>query len=129
MSNDADLDASILVVEDDRLLRSLAVDMLHDDGYAASGVESAAEALTFLQTAGAVDLLVTDINMPGMSGLELIELASLRRPTLNYLIISGREQIAASQLPKRASFLQKPFSAQAFLARVRWLIDPQAERP
>jgi len=112
----------ILVVEDDRLLRCLAVEILQDEGYAAVGFEGAAEALSHLRTPPYAAMLVTDVNMPGMDGLELAWLAITRIPALKVLLISGRQLIDAGQLPPSAEFLQKPFSAQVFLAHVRRLM-------
>lgn len=119
LSTDRSPAPAILVVEDDRLFRSLAVETLHSEGYAASGVGSAAEALIRLAEVPDVALLVTDINMPGMSGLELVRLVKASSPAMRVLVISGRERVDEDTLPTLAEFMQKPFSAQHFVARVR----------
>lgn len=111
----------VLVVEDDRLLRHLAVETLCDDGFAAIGVENAAEALERLASASDVALLITDINMPGMSGLELARVAQQKFPQVQLLLISGRMPPDPGLLPQPFSFLQKPFSARSLLAQVRHL--------
>lgn len=111
----------VLIVEDDRLLRHLAVEMLCDEGFAAIGVESGSEALERLASSSDIALLVTDINMPGMSGLELARLAQQRFPRVRLLLISGRMPPDPGLLPQPFTFLQKPFSARNFLAQVRCL--------
>jgi CheY-like chemotaxis protein len=90
---------------------------------AASGPEA-------IQTAtdheGVIGLLLTDVIMPGMSGLELAESLSLRRPEIRTLLISGQTGEAAlstSRLPHGFEFLQKPFSLPDLLGRVKSLLD------
>ena len=61
--------------------------------------------------------------MPGMSGLELVRLVRANRPAMRILIISGRERIDESALPTLAEFLQKPFSAQHFVTRIRDMLE------
>lgn len=115
--------AKVLVVEDDRLLRLMAVETLLDDGFTAIGVERAAEALDQLEASSDIALLVTDINMPGMSGLDLARLVRRRYPEVRLLLISGREQLDPEFSPQPFEFLQKPFSARSFLARIQCLLD------
>lgn len=121
VASNADL-AKVLVVEDDRLLRTLAVEMLLDDGFTAIGVEGAAEALNQLESSPDIAVLVTDINMPGMSGLDLACLVRRRYPQVRVLLISGRDYLNPEFSPQRFEFLQKPFSAQNFLTRIQCLL-------
>ena len=113
----------ILVVEDDGLLRRMAVEMLTDEGFATEGVGSAAEALGYLQATSGVKLLVTDINMPGMNGLDLAHRVRDQFADVRLLIVSGGVPLASGDLPAAAEFLQKPFTVPHFLARVRDLIS------
>jgi len=114
--------STILIVEDDRLLRRLTVETLDSERYLAIGVESAAEALACLAAPHEVALLITDINMAGMSGLDLVALVKEREPAMKILIMSGRERVADLALPPRTHFLQKPFSARQLVERVRILL-------
>ena len=124
MTVDTGKDQTILVVEDDRLLRQVAVETLTEEGYSAVGTDNADAALETLQALPTVSLLITDVNMPGMSGLELVWLVHERYPMLQLLVISGRERIDTKSLPVNASFLGKPFTARMFLDEVKRLLDP-----
>lgn len=115
--------STILVAEDDRLLRSLALEVLREEGYQAVGADSGAEALASLLESPDFELLISDINMPGMNGLELARLAKARIPALKILIISGRERVEAASLPQPMAFLPKPFSASRLLVIVRHLLS------
>ena len=110
------------MVEDDRLLRTLAIETLLDDGIAAIGVEQASEALVYLVSLPDIELLVTDINMPGMNGLDLAALVRQRFPHVRILAVSGREQLNDQTALQPLEFLQKPFSASNFLTRIRGLL-------
>ena len=114
----------VLLVEDDRLLRQLAVETLLDEGIEAVGLERAADALRYLQEALGIELLITDINMPGMNGLELAALVHRAFPHIRLLVISGRDRPAADPAAPPWQFLPKPFSATGFLTRVRELLGP-----
>jgi len=99
------------------------VEMLQEDGLAAMGVEGGADALEMLRTSPGVELLVTDINMPGISGLELAGLVRDEFPAISLLVISGREHLRPDRLSASAVYLQKPFSARAFLTCVRSILN------
>jgi CheY-like chemotaxis protein len=114
---------TILLAEDDRLLRRIAAELLHDEGYRAVCVEDAAEALGHLEAHDGVALLVTDVNMPGMNGLELAHVVRARFPAVRILVVSGRERIAPDALPPSAHFLQKPFSARNLLFTISRLLE------
>lgn len=73
-----------------------------------------------------IDLLLTDVMMPGMNGLQLAELLLARRPSLRVLFMSGdAEDVLASDvgLVPGASFLGKPFKSKALVAKVREVLD------
>ena len=112
----------ILLVDDDETVRETSADMLQELGYEVWQADSAQSALTMLEQQG-FDVMVTDIRMPGMSGLELSELAVGRHSDLKIILMSGYYQ--PQVLHRR--FLQKPFCTldldQAILAEL------QAERP
>ena len=118
---------SVLVVEDADAVRVLTGRILYAAGYQVIPVESGAVALERLD---ACDVLVTDVVMPGMSGVELAVAARERRPDLPVVFVSGYTgdaKIAASDDPATA-FLAKPFDGDALLRAVRGTLDSARTR-
>jgi PAS domain S-box-containing protein len=114
---------TVLVVEDDLSLRALAVTILQDAGYRVMEAENAQIALEILQDLlSEIDLLLTDVIMPGKSGVELLEEAKLIRPNLRALFVSGYTgdlfALRGGVLADHA-FLEKPFTRNSLLKRVR----------
>ena len=119
---------TILVVEDERLVRSLARTILERQGYQVVACASGAEALGALADRGSapVDLLLTDLVMPGMSGRELAERVVAERPSVRVLFTSGYSEDAElhqSVADQEAHFLAKPYSVQQLSSRVREVLD------
>src|ERR1700712_751064 len=82
---------NIRIVEDEMLLRMRAVDMVEDAGYAAVEAVNADEALAILESRGDIELLFTDIQMPGsMDGLKLAHAVHERWPAIKIILVSGR---------------------------------------
>jgi CheY-like chemotaxis protein len=117
----------VLVVEDEDLIRSLAEQILADRGYRVVSAGNAAEALEVVARLDReIDLLLTDIVMPGLSGLDLAQRLQRRAPGLRVLFMSGYSDsplLRAGLAREGAAFLQKPFSADALERRVRDLLD------
>ncbi|BCH28796.1 response regulator [Mesorhizobium sp. L-8-10] len=107
----------VAVVDDDpRLLESLA-ELLESAGYMARSFSSAGSLLS--SGLSGVDVLITDIGMPGMNGLELRDVVKKARPELPVFLITGRHEIADQHRAQGISgFFRKPFDAQALLAAV-----------
>lgn len=105
----------ILLVDDDDSVRETAADMLEDLGYRVRQASGGIEALAVLNANRDVDLMVTDIRMPGMSGLELSDLASVRFSDLKIILISGYFQ----SKPPHHRFLQKPFRTRDLDAAIQ----------
>jgi CheY-like chemotaxis protein len=97
----------VLLVDDEELVRATTSDMLTELGYAVVQAGSAEDALRLLDSSPAVDLLVTDHLMPGMTGTELAQVVRSRRPEMPVLLVSGYAESAgiAADLPR----LTKPF--------------------
>ncbi|KWV57120.1 hybrid sensor histidine kinase/response regulator [Rhizobium altiplani] len=115
----------ILVVEDDERVRRVVVARLTKAGYSVLESEDAASALELLSTSEPIDLLFTDIVMPGgMTGDELARRAVLLRPGLKVLFTSGYAEpgIANKSLPT-ANWLKKPYTAHELSIRLRQLLD------
>jgi signal transduction histidine kinase/ActR/RegA family two-component response regulator len=127
--------AAVLVAEDDVLVRRLVCTVLRQAGYEVHEATEGAEALAFLDRPGApaLDLLVTDLVMPGMDGHELAVRARERRPGLGILFITGyatdedlRDRVGTSG----EACLQKPFDGAVLLAAVQPLVEAtRARRP
>lgn len=107
----------VAIVDDDpRLLESLE-DLLESAGYAACGFSSAGSLL--VNGLSGLDVLITDIGMPGMDGFELRDLVKRARPDLPVFLITGRHEIADQGRAQGISgFFRKPFDAQVLLAAV-----------
>ena len=99
----------VLVVEDEPLVRMLAVDILEDEGFEVVEASTAPAALALLEKQANVTALFTDIDMPGgMNGLELAKVVHERWPDVVIVVTSGVFRSAASTLPDDGVFLQKP---------------------
>jgi CheY-like chemotaxis protein len=121
---------TILLVEDESAVRDLTRRCLEASGYRVLQAGSAEEALDAVSRhAGSLDLLLTDVIMPGASGPELSRRLLSDRPELRILYVSGyTDETIASQrlLADGASFLQKPFTPEALARKVRDVLDRQA---
>ena len=110
----------ILVVEDEPLIRSLAVELLSDTGYCLLEASSADEALDILaRQAADICLLFTDVNMAGsIDGLALAKIVAASWPWIGILITSGRDQPPRQELPPRTHFAAKPWRQATLLKQV-----------
>ena len=107
----------VAIVDDDpRLLESLE-ELLESAGYVARGFRSAASLL--IGGLSGLDLLITDIGMPGLDGFELRDLIKKTRPELPVFLITGRHEIADQDRAQGISgFFRKPFDPKVLLAAV-----------
>jgi CheY-like chemotaxis protein len=114
---------TVLVVEDEESVRSLACRVLRAKGYRVIEAGSADVALALLRTdAGPIDLLLTDVVMPGISGPALAQRLVRRYPRLRVLYMSGYAEEAIERrgtLPAGGELLEKPFTADQLARRVR----------
>ncbi len=113
----SDVKSVVAVVDDDpRVLESLE-ELLESAGYVARSFSSAGALLS--SGMSGVDLLITDIGMPGMSGFELRDKLKVTRPELPVFLISGRHEIVDQQRAQEAGGLfHKPFDGQVLLAAI-----------
>jgi PAS domain S-box-containing protein len=123
---------TILLVEDESRLRELLMHVLHDRGYKVLSAGDGAEALLIAgRHAAPIDLLVTDVVMPGMRGQVLAEKLTGQRPDLAVLYMSGYTDNALAhngEMLQGAAFLQKPFTPDRVLRAVRRVLDENRER-
>jgi two-component system cell cycle sensor histidine kinase/response regulator CckA len=122
----------VLVVEDEESVRTMLARTLEAEGYQVREASHGQEALDLLQgEPGAVDLIITDLAMPLLSGRELAERVALSRPDLPVLFISGYtddEMIRRGLIEPNKPFISKPFTPDTLAARVRALLDQAATR-
>ncbi len=118
---------TILLVEDEELVRDVAIRILTEHGYEVLVASSGGAALALIDShPGTIDLLLTDVVMPGLTGRELAELVSEARADIRVLYMSGYpETVIASQgvLDQGISFLSKPFKAADLIDHVRAVLD------
>ncbi len=121
---------TVMVVEDEPVVRRLTRTTLEESGYKVMEASDGAEALALLaRTNGQVDLVLSDVVMPRMGGKALDEALRRQRPELPLLFMSGyagQEVAERGLLNPDASFIQKPFSPQELVQRVRSLLDRRA---
>ena len=118
----------VLVVEDEPLVRMLAVDILEDEGFEVVEASTAAAVLALLEKRGDVTALFTDIDMPGgMNGLELAKVVHDRWPKVALVVTSGVFRPAADKLPNDGVFIQKPYATSAPVRVIRELIRRKLE--
>ncbi|HVC20590.1 MAG TPA: response regulator [Vicinamibacterales bacterium] len=120
---------TILVVEDETAVRELVREILQREGYDVLEAENAEKALVLLgQREASLDLLLTDMVMPGMSGAALAEIIRERHPDLRALFMSGYvdQTMVPRQGDEAAPFLQKPFTLDALVRSVRAVLTDGA---
>ncbi|WP_338802128.1 PAS domain-containing protein [Pseudomonas sp. RSB 5.4] len=117
---------TVVVVEDDPAVRMLVLDLLKELGYLAHEAADASAALPLLESELRVDLLVTDVGLPGMNGRQLAEIARQHRPGLKVLFMTGYAQKAAERqgfLEDGMDMVAKPFSIEVLANKIREMIN------
>jgi CheY-like chemotaxis protein len=108
---------TILIVEDDQLLRLLTVDIVEGAGFVALQADNADEAVAILETRSDIALLLTDINMPGsMDGLKLAHAVRNRWPPIKIIVVSSR--VPNSILPTDSRFFVKPYHGEKLISEI-----------
>jgi two-component system cell cycle sensor histidine kinase/response regulator CckA len=120
-------DETVLLVEDEPEVRSLVQRILKTQGYTVVTAANPDEALAVAREfKGAIQLMVTDVVMPGMSGLQLAERLTPTRPDMKVLFVSGYTNDAIGHqgvLDPGTAFLQKPFTPNALARKVREVLE------
>ena len=117
---------AVVVVEDDPAVRMLVVNVLDELGYTAHQAADARTALPLLESDLRVDLLVTDVGLPGMNGRQLAEIARQHRPGLKVLFMTGYAEKAAERqgfLEEGMDMVAKPFSIDVLATKIRSMIS------
>ena len=118
---------TILVVDDEETVRRFSSRVLQKHGFDVVAASTPAEAIAAADARrNSIDLLLTDVMMPGMNGRQLAELLLARRPLLRVLFMSGyAENVLATNvgLVPGAAFLGKPFKPKVLVSKVREVLD------
>lgn len=117
----------LLVVEDDASVRAAVVRALRAVGYTVTEAPHAAEALDVIGRDPSIELMITDMMMPGMPGITLLNEVRLLRPGLPAIVLSGYAEPTTSEfwsVPDHAVFVEKPVSPAEIIRRVKQLLAP-----
>jgi len=123
---------SILLVEDNRELREASTSLLLSLGYRVRPAATAEEALVAAADGEPPDLLLADLVLPDLGGRELADRLQQRFPTLQVLFVTGYSDDAELRRrlkEGRAVLLEKPYTSQALLQKVREILDGRSESP
>ncbi len=117
----------VLIVEDEQELRNLFAVLLEMEGYVVVQAEDGREGLEYLQShANSVDLIIADLNLPRMGGIDLIGRARSLNPTVKIIGTSGLSSDQVQEMVLKAganAFLAKPFQANDAIQTVRRVIN------
>lgn len=114
---------TILLVEDEDFLRHVVVDMLGQLGYQVLGATNGKEALALAEKfSGNIDVLVTDVLLPGLPGPQLADSLRNSRPNLRVIFVSGGTD-ADDALAEKDPLLRKPFSIKMLSAKLREVLQ------
>ncbi len=114
---------AILVVEDEPLLRMLAVDLVEDAGFVVCEAGDADEAVRILETRHDIGIVFTDIDMPGSTnGAGLATCVRLRWPPIHLIITSGHCMARDLVMPSDSIFFQKPYVGSSIIAAMQRML-------
>src|SRR4030088_708917 len=120
---------TVLVVEDELLLRMRAVDIVEDAGFTSLEAVNADDALALLESRSDIDLLFTDIQMPGsMDGLKLAHAVHERWPSIKIILVSGQLTPTEADKPTKSRFFGKPLEVKQMIAELQKMIGQDALR-
>ncbi len=118
---------TVLVIDDEETIRGLIRDVLEEAGYSVLEAPDGPSGLEVMQSRVAVDLLITDVGLPGgVNGRQVADAARLERPGLKTLFITGFAESAAvssDQLGPGMEVITKPFAMSALAQKVREMLD------
>ena len=114
---------AVLVVEDEMLLRMRAMDMVEDAGFTGVEAINADDALAILESRSDIELLFTDIQMPGsMDGLKLAHAVHARWPSIKIILVSGQLKLTDHDKPVDSRFFGKPLDVKQMIAEMQGMI-------
>jgi PAS domain S-box-containing protein len=118
-------DEVVLVVEDEAVVRLLIVEVLNELGYRALEAADGDAALRILQSSQRIDLLVSDIGLPGLNGRQIADAARVKRPKLRVLFMTGYAENAAGSafLDPGMEIITKPFKMDVMATKIREMLE------
>jgi signal transduction histidine kinase/ActR/RegA family two-component response regulator len=125
----AEAGETVLVVEDEPVVRGVIIEVLSELGYRALEAADGPSGLKLLQSRSRIDLLITDVGLPGINGRQLADQARERRPDLKVLFVTGYAEnatLANGFLEPGMAMLTKPFAVDALMRKVSQLLDEKA---
>lgn len=114
-----------MVVEDDASVRLIVTEVLNELGYRSIEAVDAATAIPILESQRRIDLLVTDVGLPGLNGRQLAEISRQSRPDLKILFVTGYARSAAVRsgfLDPGMDMMTKPFAVDALATKIREIL-------
>lgn len=120
---------TLLVVEDDPAVRMIVLDELNELGYTTLEAMDGPTALPILQSSQKIDLLISDVGLPGLNGRQIAEIGRQHRPGLPVLFMTGYAQSAAARsefLAPGMEMISKPFSMDEMAAKIRDMLSSNA---
>jgi len=112
----------VLIVEDEPLLRLLAVSLIEEAGFDTLEASSADQAIAFLETDAHIQIVFTDIDLPGgMDGMRLAAEIRDRWPPIELILTSGHVKVSDAELLARGHFFSKPYDAGQLIRTLRSL--------
>ena len=120
---------TVLIVEDEAIIRWSALDSLEDAGFLTLEACNAAEAMTMLESRSDIWAVFTDVNMPGsMDGIALASAIRRSWPIIHLLVTSGRNVLNRSDLPENARFVRKPYTPDQVVDALLGFLCPDCVR-
>jgi len=122
-----DTTAKVLVIEDDEVLRQLLIDVLNDQGYEVEAADTGEEGLRSMEQ-DVYDIILLDINLPGMDGMEVLRLAPARQPDAQVVMMTafGTVDTAVEAMKQGAfDYINKPFSTDELILTIRRALEEQ----
>jgi CheY-like chemotaxis protein len=112
----------VLVVEDEPLLRMMAMDLVEEAGFEAIEARDADEAIEILEARIDIHIVFTDVDMPGsMDGLKLAAAIRDRWPPIQIVITSGHFRFDDGEIPAQTVFFSKPYDVSEVTATLQWM--------
>ncbi|MDQ0346501.1 response regulator [Ancylobacter vacuolatus] len=117
----------VLIVEDSPIIRMSAVDLMESAGYVALEADCADEAIRLLESRNDIDLVFTDVQMPGtMDGIKLSHYIRDRWPPVKLVVASGKAILEEGSLPLGSQFFPKPYDGHAIADAIGRLLAEEA---
>jgi CheY-like chemotaxis protein len=120
----ADRRIAVLVVEDEALVRMGIVDELEDAGFEVHEASNAVEAIALLAANSRIELMFTDVDMPGGdNGLKLAAAVRDRWPPIKIIVTSGLRNVDIDSLPIESRFMPKPYNPDTVIRSIREMVS------